>query len=316
MRAEDASAKRLTGNRKPVGRWLGALGLLLALSGGLLVLLPGPAYRWQLLGLGAAFTLLRWGAYIGLAGGLVSMLALLGMRIAAGRNGAHALLAAIGLAIGAASFALPWALVHQARRVPPIHDITTDTVHPPTFDAILPLRRSAPNAAAYGGAEVARAQHSAYPDIEPLQYPVGPGRVFAAARDVAEAMGWCVVAAAQEAGRIEATATTFWFGFKDDVVIRIRGVGQGTRVDIRSVSRVGVSDLGKNAERIRQFRDWLTRRLSRVSSLPVAPASVARRIKPVRTGWDCDYSCKCDGPGGHDTRGSDEQDQREDAYVG
>ena len=274
MGAEMPPGTRAEGNKVPAGRWLLALGLLLVVSGGMLVSVPGLAYRWQLLGLGSAFTLLRWGAYIALAGGLVSVLALLSECINARRFTAHALLASIALVIGGASFGLPWTLLQQARRVPPIHDITTDTARPPQFDAILPLRRSAPNRSAYGGPEVARAQASAYPDIQPLRYPAPPARVFAAARAVAEAMGWRIVAAARESGRIKATATTFWFGFKDDVVVRIRGVADGTRVDIRSVSRNGVSDLGKNAKRIRQFRERLTSELSAASSEAAAGSEV------------------------------------------
>ena len=66
-------------------------------------------------------------------------------------------------------------------------------------------------------------------------------------------MGWHIVAAKSEEGRIEATATTLWFGFKDDVVIRIMPTAAGSRLDIRSKSRVGLSDVGVNAARIREF---------------------------------------------------------------
>jgi uncharacterized protein (DUF1499 family) len=59
-------------------------------------------------------------------------------------------------------------------------------------------------------------------------------------------------------GRIEATDTTFWFGFKDDIVVRIAATGHGSRLDVRSVSRVGVSDIGTNARRIRKFLKELT----------------------------------------------------------
>lgn len=249
------------------GQGLPAIGLLLALIGAVLVLVPGPGYRWQLLGLGAAFTLLRWGAVIGLVGGVVSLLALLTMFTRTGRRAVRALFAGVGLIIGAASFGVPWALLQQAHSVPPIHDITTDVAQPPVFQAILPLRRNAPNPATYGGPAIAREQRQAYPDIKPLQLHVSPQRAFAAALEVAKSMGWQIVAAAPQAQRIEATATTFWFGFKDDVVIRIRAAEPGARVDVRSVSRVGVSDLGKNAERIRRFSDQLTQ-LAGESSVP------------------------------------------------
>jgi uncharacterized protein (DUF1499 family) len=73
------------------------------------------------------------------------------------------------------------------------------------------------------------------------------------ALDAARSLGWEVVASDAATGRIEATATSRWFGFKDDVVVRIRPEGAGSRVDVRSMSRVGVGDLGANAERVREF---------------------------------------------------------------
>ncbi|MDN5849032.1 MAG: DUF1499 domain-containing protein [Nitrococcus sp.] len=256
----------MTRRSSRAGCWIAGIGLLLALIGAALVALPGPGYRWQQLALAEAFTLLRWGAWIGLAGAVFSLLAILLLLTNRGGRSVPALLAGVGLAIGGVSFGLPWALLQQARSVPPIHDITTDTANPPVFRAILPLRRGAPNPARYGGPSIARKQHQAYPDIRPLHFQVSPERAFAAALEVAKELGWRIVAATPEAGRIEATATTFWFGFKDDVVIRIRDMGRGTRVDIRSVSRVGRSDVGKNAERIQRFSAQLTRILSGASA--------------------------------------------------
>jgi len=141
----------------------------------------------------------------------------------------------------------------QARKLPPIHDISTDTEDPPRFAAVLALRRDAPNPSDYGGPEVARQQRQFYPDILPLEVALGPDAAFARARDGARALGWEIVAAEPAEGRIEATATTLWFGFKDDVVIRIRPAAGGSRIDVRSVSRVGRSDLGVNAGRIRRY---------------------------------------------------------------
>lgn len=136
---------------------------------------------------------------------------------------------------------------------PPIHDITTDTNDPPPFVDILPLRAGARNSAVYGGARVAALQEAAYPDIAPVDLVIVPAAAFAKALATAEAMGWALVAADSSAGRIEATATTRFFRFRDDVVIRIRPRDGGSRLDIRSVSRFGGSDLGKNASRIRAF---------------------------------------------------------------
>ena len=136
---------------------------------------------------------------------------------------------------------------------PAIHDITTDTNDPPTFVDVLPLRAGARNSATYGGSDVAALQRAAYPDILPVDLAITPAAAFAKARTAASAMGWALVSANSSGGRIEATATTRWLRFKDDVVIRVRPREGGSRVDVRSVSRVGRNDLGKNAERVRAF---------------------------------------------------------------
>lgn len=137
-------------------------------------------------------------------------------------------------------------------RFPRINDVTSDTDDPPQFVAVLPLRDGA-NSATYGGPRVAAMQHAGYPDIVPLDLALAPADAFAKARAAADAMGWALVAADSATGRIEATATTRWMRFKDDVVIRIRPHTGGSRVDVRSVSRIGRSDLGTNARRIREF---------------------------------------------------------------
>ena len=108
---------------------------------------------------------------------------------------------------------------------------------------------------------MAAQQREAYPDLAPVDYPIAPEAAFETALAVAQDMGWDVVAADQAAGRIEASDRTFWFGFVDDVVIRVRPTDAGSRVDVRSVSRVGVSDVGKTA-RIRAYRAELDDRIS------------------------------------------------------
>lgn len=101
---------------------------------------------------------------------------------------------------------------------------------------------------------MAALQHEAYPDIRPLVLPVKSDIAFEKALAAAKKLNWAVADANAGAGRIEATDTTFWFGFKDDIVIRITPSGpESSKVDVRSVSRVGRSDIGKNAQRIRKF---------------------------------------------------------------
>ncbi|MBV8030923.1 MAG: DUF1499 domain-containing protein, partial [Betaproteobacteria bacterium] len=141
----------------------------------------------------------------------------------------------------------------RAQSVPRIHDITTDMENPPVFAAVLPMRKGAENKADYGGKEVAEQQKAGYPDIQPLRLAVPPNVAFARAREAAQEMGWEIVASDPAQGRIEATDTTFWFHFKDDIVVRIAGDGAGSRVDVRSLSRVGRSDIGTNARRIRAY---------------------------------------------------------------
>lgn len=141
--------------------------------------------------------------------------------------------------------------------VPPIHDITTDTENPPLFSALLEARKDAPNPSFYGGPEVAEQQEKAYPDIESLHLPIPPHKAFEKALTVVRDLGWDLVATSPAEGRIEASDTTFWFGFTDDMVIRITPDGKGSRIDIRSVSRVGKSDVGTNAKRIRRFLKWM-----------------------------------------------------------
>jgi Protein of unknown function (DUF1499) len=164
--------------------------------------------------------------------------------------GFGALLVALIVA-GAAAY-MPITMRMTAQKLPVIHDITTDTANPPVFNALAPVRAGAPNGVDYKTDPAE--QQKGYPDIAPLIAPeVSPADMFKRAEATARAMGWEIAAAVPEEGRIEATETTQWWGFKDDIVIRIAPEGAGSRLDIRSMSRVGKSDIGKNAERIRKF---------------------------------------------------------------
>lgn len=227
-------------------RWLP---LALAALGAVLLIMAGLGTRIGLWSFGTGFSVMRWAAYIGVATMLVALLFLLLLR----PRGATLVALGAALAIGTVTFALPWQQRRTARSVPPIHDITTDLGNPPEFVAVLPLRADAPNSTVYEGEAVATQQRAAYPDIAPLFLETSPSAAFTQALDAARAMGWEIVAADSTVGRIEATATTRWFGFKDDVVVRIAADGSRTRVDVRSVSRVGGSDVGANAARIRKY---------------------------------------------------------------
>lgn len=137
---------------------------------------------------------------------------------------------------------------------PRIHDITTDLAHPPEFVAIKALRTPAHNSLDRLELEnLSALQKSGYPDLIPLLIPRPFDQVFEQAVALVKKRGWEVAAISTANGRIEATVTTRIMGFKDDVVIRVQAAGNKTKVDMRSASRVGKSDLGMNAERIRLF---------------------------------------------------------------
>lgn len=230
---------------------LASAGLALAVLAGLALLAAGPGHRFGWWSFATGFTVLRWAAYGGLAAAVVSAAALIAAPLQGHRRGMFRALA--GLAIGLTTIGIPTYFLQTARAVPPIHDITTDTEDPPAFDALLPLRADAPNPAEYGGEQVAAQQREAYPDLGPVRSPLPPEAAFEAAMAAVREMDWTLIDADQAEGRIEAIDRTLWFGFTDDIVIRVRPGDPGSRVDIRSVSRVGVSDVGKNAARIRAY---------------------------------------------------------------
>jgi uncharacterized protein (DUF1499 family) len=222
---------------------------MLALCGGagaaLLLVLAGPGTRWGWWHYRTGLGLLRYAAWLSIAAAVLAGLALaLGpMR---GRAG-------LALAVSLVCLAGPLLFSRQVKMLPMIHDITTDTDDPPAFVDIVARRAGAANPPEYDGPEVAAKQRAAYPEIRPLHLDDPPARAFERALAAARAMEWEIVATDAAAGRIEATATTRWFGFKDDVVVRVRAEGQGSKIDVRSKSRVGRSDLGKNASRIRAY---------------------------------------------------------------
>jgi fatty-acyl-CoA synthase len=159
----------------------------------------------------------------------------------------------------------------------PIHDVATDTADPPQFspetltarqeaganplnDYSVPLgeldmwREADPALAAQSHADVIAER---YPDLEPIAFSGSESEAIEAVRAAMAEMGLSDIDADPEAGRVEGVAETFWFGFEDDVVARI----DDGRIDLRSVSRVGQSDLGANAERLRALRSAIEQRL-------------------------------------------------------
>jgi uncharacterized protein (DUF1499 family) len=240
---------------KSTARQLSLLGLGLAVLCALAAALSGLGHRGGLWDYATGFSILRWAAYFGL--GVAAMSACAGLYAVFARAWLGIGLAGLAMAVGLASAGVPWAFLQQARRAPPIHDITTDTEYPPRFVDILPLRQGAENPPEHGGPLVVAHQLKSYPDLGSVTYRLPPDQVFERTVAVVRELGWTIVAAVRAEGRIEATDRTFWFGFTDDIVIRIQNDEKGSVVDIRSVSRVGRSDLGVNAARVQAFIDKL-----------------------------------------------------------
>ncbi len=176
-----------------------------------------------------------------------------------------AILALIGAGVGSLTYFIPETFrAPEGENYPPIHDISTDTVTPPTFVAVLPLRANAANTVVYGGSEgmtpekLAELQKQAYPDIQPWQSNESKQVVFEKALAAVQQLGWDLVDQNFNEGRIEATDTTLWFRFKDDVVVIVTESNGMTTVNARSVSRVGRGDVGANAKRLRKFFSLLS----------------------------------------------------------
>ena len=217
----------------------------------LVVASAGPLARFGGVEPYAVISVFRYGSYVAFAAIALALATIVPTRPGDRRRGF--LSALLAIVIGSAAAWMPVTFFLRANAAPMINDITTDTTNPPPFVVTQQLRRGAANPAAYEGANVARLQHDGYPDIAPLLLRVPPDEAFKRVDKIATSMGWDVVARAPQDGRLEAIDTSEWFGFRDDIVVRIRAEGQGSRIDIRSKSRVGTSDLGVNARRIRAF---------------------------------------------------------------
>ena len=241
---------------RSIGRRLYVAAMVALVAALVAIALSGLGSRWGWWHFRTGFSILKWGAYAALASAALTIVFAL-LRRDAGRRRAL-VMAAVLSAVALGVVAVPWQMRRTARSVPPIHDITTDTDNPPAFVA-LRNRPGARNPVEYGGAEVAAQQRAGYPDIGPVMLPVAPPEAVARAAAVARELGWTIASVDTAAGRVEATDRTRWFGFYDDVVVRVTAADEGSRVDVRSLSRVGGSDVGANAARIRRFLARLQR---------------------------------------------------------
>ena len=231
--------------------YVSCLGMVLSVISLLSLGVSGPGYRWGCWGYKTGISLVKYAGFISVAAVVVCLIGLaLWYWEIAPQERTHAI---IGLIIGGAVVGVMLKWKYTLDSLPYIHDITTDAETPPLFVAVLPLRAGVENPAEYGGPEVAQKQKAAYPDLKPGSVSGPPEAVFSRALQAAKDMGWKIVDSDAKSLRIEATDTTCWFGFKDDIVVRLAPSPAGSRIDVRSVSRVGASDLGTNARRINAY---------------------------------------------------------------
>src|SRR5215813_2956787 len=196
-------------------------------------------------------------------------------------------LTAIG--IGVALLAYPAYLGVMSYRLPWIYDITTDAIDPPRFEALARIRPRDANPIIYAGLSAAEQQRDSYPDIDPLEEDASPQASYDAAVAVITKRRWNIVARRPpergREGRIEAVARTPIMGFREDVVLRVRADGPGSRVDVRSSSRYGSFDFGTNATRVRNLIDDIEDAIGTQKPEPTAaPASKKGKGPQSKTG--------------------------------
>ncbi len=243
MNTQTASAE------KPLARRIVLIGLIVAVAAVLAAVFSGIGYRLEMWHFRTGIQMIKWSFY---AASAAVVLSLIGLALSR-KSRPVVVMSVLGMIIGAVMMYIPFSWKQALDAYPYIHDITTDTDNPPQFMAIASLRGPGDHPVTYDGPEVAAQQKQAYPDLQPLDTLAGPDEVFAAARKVLESMGMEIVSANEGDLHIEAIYTTLLYGYKDDMVVRITETADGTRVDVRSKSRVGRSDLGQNAKRIRTF---------------------------------------------------------------
>jgi uncharacterized protein (DUF1499 family) len=225
---------------------------------------------------------------LGCAG--VSILVGLAAFVAIWQNGSRGMSRVLlAFLIDAVVLAYPAYLGLQYRKVPAIHDITTDPIDPPRFDALARLRNGdGANTAVYAGLYSAEQQRLAYPDIEPVLLEIPAERAYQLALQLATKRKWLVIderapQPPRRVGRIEAVARTPIMGFREDISIRVSADGDDSRVDIRSSSRYFESDLGSNAARVTKFIDDLNTAAEADALKPVKKVPVVVPKAPAKT---------------------------------
>ena len=273
-----AAAKSSGTKRRRLRRWLNRITWVFIILAPVVFITAAIGYKIGAFDLGFAFGTLnnKVGPLVLMLCGALGLASLLGVFIVKPRKGV--LPGVLGIAI--AVFAMGKLLSTKKmvyEKLPFIHDVSTDTQDPPVFGKVVLAERAAienVNTADYIGKKapvykdekpvgedlVSALQSKAYPEVGTLILSETKDVVFGEALATAKAMGWDIKEEALAEGRIDATDTTFWYGFEDDITIRLReGNGGGTIVDVRSLSRIGGSDIGKNAARVSAFLEHLAR---------------------------------------------------------
>jgi uncharacterized protein (DUF1499 family) len=238
--------------RKP--RTLARGALVAALAGLLTLGGSGPLYQLEVLPLGVAYA--GVGIAIALAVGAIGTAARLIARHRAAHTRMQQLAAAVALALAAFTIVVPARAYLRARTAPPLHDITTDLHQPPLFTVLDDVEAPAKLTRSAGDDAL---QRERYPDIAPLVLPVSTDMAFEEVLETMAELDWPVADGSEDEGRVEATVRSPWFGFRDDIVVRLTAVADQTRVDVRAVSRDGRNDGGRNAAHVREFLTELRR---------------------------------------------------------
>ena len=238
---------------------------LLTILGALVIIFAGPISRLGVWHWGTALSMMRTSVPVLLGG---AGLSLLGVVIGIFTKRHSLIVPGLSATILVGGLVFMLSGMRSSGGENPIHDLTTDFSNPPAISAAANADRK--NPASYvgsnpakrdGGETVRQVQERIYPDLQPLFVRKDPAIVFDAALATAKDLGFAIVHSDKDNGIIEATETSLWFGFIDDFIIRVRPEETGTRIDFRSKSRVGRSDLGANIKRIRTYREKLLAQL-------------------------------------------------------
>jgi uncharacterized protein (DUF1499 family) len=219
---------------------------------------------------------------VGAGGALLAVLVGLVAAIRIWRRGTPgAASVAVGILLPVLMAAWPLTYLPAFLNLPPINDVSTDTQAPPRFVALAEQRPREANRSEYP-AGFAQAQEKAYPDLRPVVVDRGVEEAFELVEDTVRKLKWRVAAVNPPAGKgatagtLEATDVTPIVGFVDDIAIRVEGAGTRSRIDVRSASRFGRSDLGQNALRVRRFLIELQARVDSTGPVSVAGRRGAR----------------------------------------